>query len=488
MKTKYYILYIIMLIAISVSCTKSFEDFNTDVKNPSKVTGEALFTKAQLSLVDQVTSTDVNLNVFKLWAQYWTETTYTDEANYNLVDRTIADNTFQMYFIGNVSKEGGFLTDFKEATRIITEAVPPTDQAEAENQNKLAIIELLTVYAYHNLVDIFGNIPYTEALDINNISPVYDDAATIYNDLIARTDAALGQLDPAFGSFGSADLIYNGDVAKWILFANSLKLKIGTNLSDVNPTLARSTIESAITGGVFTSFDDDALLQYLGAIHTNPIFDDLVQSGRDDFIPANTVVNLMNSLTDPRRNEYFTTLNGQYVGGIYGGNNPFTDYSHVAPAITEPTFPGVLLTYYEVLFYRAEAAARGWSVGDTPANLYNMAITESILWWGGSEAEAAAYLAQPNVAYSSATGLWQQKIGTQEYLAFYARGLEGFTTWRRLDYPILNLAPSISRYEQIPKRYTYPINEQTLNNASYTSASQAIGGDLLTTRIFWDVR
>jgi hypothetical protein len=281
--------------------------------------------------------------------------------------------------------------------------------------------------------------------------------------------------------------MYDGDVEKWKLFANSLKLKIGTNLSDVNPTLARATIEGAIAAGVFTSAEDDALLHYLGAIHTNPIFDDLVQSGRDDFVPANTVVNLMNTLTDPRRNKFFTTLNGQYVGGVYGASSPYTNYSHVAPAIVEPTFPGVLLTYYEVLFYQAEAAARGWSTGDTPANLYNMAVTESILWWGGTAAEAVAYLLQPNVNYNASAGTWQQKIGTQQYIAFYARGLEGYTTWRRLDYPVFNLPPSISRYDQIPKRYTYPINEQTLNNANYTSASQAIGGDLLTTKLFWDI-
>ena len=262
-------------------------------------------------------------------------------------------------------------------------------------------------------------------------------------------------------------------------FANSLKLKIGTNLSDVNPTLAKATIEGAIAAGVFASAEDDALLPYLGAIHTNPIYQDVIQSGRDDFVPANTIVNLMNSLTDPRRNKYFTTVNNQYVGGIYGESNPFTRYSHIADAISQPTFPGILLTYYEVLFYEAEAAARGFAVGGTPADLYNEAITESILWWGGTDAEAAAYLAQPNVAYATATGTWQQKIGTQEYIAFYTRGLEGYTEWRRLDFPILNIPPTITSYDQIPKRFTYPINEQTLNNANYTSASQAIGGDLV---------
>jgi hypothetical protein len=487
MKAKLILLYI--LIAFSASCTKSFEEFNTDVKNPATVTGEALFTKAQLSLVDQISTPDVNLNVLKLYAQYWTETTYTDEANYDIVDRTISDFTFLEYFVGDATKIGGFLNDFKEAARLINLEKTSTDQDAGDNKNKLAIIELLNVYAYQSLVDIFGNIPYTEALDINNISPKYDDAATIYQDLLTRLDAAQANLDPSFGSFGSADLIYNGDVAKWKLFANSLKLKIGTNLSDVNPALAKSTIENAVAAGVFASSEDDALLPYLGATHTNPIYQLVVQNGRDDFVPANTIVDLMNGLTDPRRDKYFTLYNGAYVGGPYGQSSPYTKYSHINPTISEPTFPGVLITYYELLFYEAEAAARGFVVPGTTVQLYNSAITENILWWGGTAAQAAAYLAQPSVAYATATGPWQQKIGTQEYIAFYTRGQEGWTEWRRLDYPVLNMPPSVNGdYNQIPKRMTYPVNEQTLNRANYTDASSAIGGDLVTTRIFWDVK
>ena len=107
-------------------------------------------------------------------------------------------------------------------------------------------------------------------------------------------------------------------------------------------------------------------------------------------------------------------------------------------------------------------------------------------FWGGTAAEATAYLAQPNVAYATATGTWKQKIGTQSYIAFYTRGLEGYTQWRRLDFPILNLAPTISSYSEIPKRFTYPVNEQTLNEVSYKAAASAIGGDDLLTKLFWD--
>jgi hypothetical protein len=485
MKTKYLILFI--LSAALASCTKQFEEFNTDVKNPSTASGEALFSKAELGLTDQINTTDVNLNIFKLWAQQWTETTYTDETNYDIVNRNIPDNTFLEYFVGDVTKEGGFMTDFKEAARLINLSATVTGEDAGAKTNKLAIIELLNVYAWQTLVDIFGNIPYSQALDVNNISPVYDDAATIYSDLLTRLDNAQSQLDPAFGSFGSADLIYGGDVAKWKLFANSLKLKIGITLSDVNPTLAKATVESAVTAGVFASSDDNTLLNYLSSAHQNPLYVQIITSGRDDYIPANTLVEMMNSLTDPRRTKYFTTVGGNYVGGPYGELAAFTRYSHIAPPILDPTFPGILLTYDEILFYEAEAAARGFSVGGTAKDLYNSAVTESFLFWGLTETDANAYLAQPNVAYATAAGTYKQKIGTQAWIALYTRGLEAYTEWRRLDYPILRIPPSISTYDQLPKRFTYPVNEQTLNNANYVSASSAIGGDLQTTRIFWDI-
>jgi hypothetical protein len=483
MKNKYILL--IGLIAFLGSCTKDFEEFNTDTKNPSKVSGEALFSNAELALSDQISSTDVNLNVFKLFAQYWTETTYTDEANYDIINRGIPDLTFREYY-------RGFLRDLKEADSLIMKA-PGTqnlnDQQKAEQTNKHAIIEFLTCYSYQNLVDMFGNVPYSQSENINNISPKYEDAATIYQDLIRRVDAAVTSMDTTYGSFGAADLIYGGNTALWRRFGNTLKLKLGITIADV-PALAalsRTTVESAAASGVFKSNSDNALLKYLSAIHTNPIYQDVIQSGRNDFVPANTIVDLMNTLQDPRMPFYFTQNAGAYVGGTYGESSPYAQYSHIADAISQPNFPGILLTYDEVLFYLAEAASRGYNVGGTAATYYNNAITASILFWGGTPTDAAAYLLRPSVSFTG-PGTWQQKIGTQSYIAFYSRGLEGFNQWRRLDYPKLNLPPTIQSYSQIPKRLTYPVNEQTLNKANYEAASQAIGGDLLTTRVFWDVK
>ncbi|HEX2975886.1 MAG TPA: SusD/RagB family nutrient-binding outer membrane lipoprotein [Bacteroidales bacterium] len=478
MKTK-YILFLGLAAAIA-SCTKDFEEFNTDIKNPSTVSGQSLFSNAEITLSDQVSSTNVNLNVFKLFAQYWTETTYTDEANYDIINRGVPDLTFRQYY-------RGFLRDFQEADSLIMKTSPQNDAQRVEQTNMHAIIEMLVCYSYQNLVDIFGNVPYTEAMNINKISPKYDDAATIYQDLIRRVDAAVTSIDTTQGSFGTADLIYGGNTGKWRKFGNSLKVRLGITLSDVNPALAKSTVESAVASGVFTSNSDNALFRYLTAIHTNPIYQDVIQSGRNDFVPANTIVDLMNARQDPRRPFYFTMNNGVYVGGAYGESSPYSQYSHIADRISNPDFPGILLTYDEILFYLSEAASRGFNVGGTAASYYNAAITNSILFWGGTAADAATYLARPDVAFTG-PGTWQQKIGIQSYIAFYGRGLEGFNQWRRLDYPVLNIPPAIQNYSDIPKRYTYPVNEQTLNKTNYESASQAIGGDLLTTRVFWDVR
>jgi hypothetical protein len=476
MKNKYFIL--LVLIALFAACTDKFEEFNTDVKNPAVVAGEPLFSNAQKDMVDQISSTSVNENVWKLYAQYWTETTYIDEANYDIVNRTIPDYQFRAYY-------RGFLRDYQEATKIITETAATSAVGEIEKSNKLAIIELMVCYAYQELVDIFGDIPYSQALDVNNIAPAYDKAADIYADLISRVTAATAALDPAQGSFGGADIIYGGDVAAWIKFGNSLKIKLGISIADANDGLAKSTVASGIAGA-FTSHADDALVHYFSASpNYNPIYDDLVASGRNDFVPANTIVDIMNTLDDPRRPAYFEPMeDGTFVGGPYGYSSPYANYSHLSAWIHDPTFPGIVMTYDEVQFYLAEAAARGYTVPETAQTYYENGITASFEYWG--VADAAAYIAKPEVAWDAAK--WKELIGTQAWLSFYTRGLIGYNEWRRLDYPILNLAETISAYNEIPTRFTFPVNEQTLNKASYEAASASIGGDLPTTRIFWDAQ
>ena len=466
-----------LLIIVLASCQSDdqYENLNRDPKNPTQVAAEFTYNSAVKSLFDQMTSTNVNRNIFRLLGQHWTETTYTDEANYDFTERNIPENHWSELY-------RDVLLDLKTTKETVASDLELTD---SEKSARIAQAEVLMIYTWQQLVDTFGNIPYTEALNEGILLPIYDDDTVIYSDLIDRINAVIPNISG--DGFSTTDKIYEGNAAAWSKFANSLKLRLGIRLTDVNPTLAQSTISTAVTAGVFTSNADNALLIYEGSTpNTNPVWVDLVQSNRSDFIAANTLVDVMNTLNDPRRTVYFDQNLGAgiYSGGPYGANNSFSNYTHIGEVMHLATTPGVLLDYAEVSFYLVEAAER--SIVGTPANAemhYNKAITASFDSWG--VAGITGYLSNNNVAYTTAAGDWKQKSGTQMWLAMYNRGFEAWTAWRKYDAPALNLA-AVSELP-VPTRYTYPVNEQNLNQVNYDAASSVIGGDNQTTKLFWDV-
>lgn len=476
---KKVILTTLTIFTLLVSCQSDnqYEERNRDPKNPTQVSAEFLFNSATKSLFDQMTSTNVNENVFRMLGQHWTETTYVDEANYDFNGRNITQ-----FHWGEMYRN--ILLDLATA-KTNTDADAALSAATKKTKN--AQIEILAVYTWAQMVETYGNIPYSQALNAGQfVLPVYDDAATIYGDLLSRLTAAIPNITDS--GFGAADNIYAGDAAKWKKLGNSLLLRMGLRVADVPTLTAKSTaaIKAAVSGGVFTSNEDNAALVYSSATpNTNPVWVDLVQSGRSDFVVANTLVDKMNELSDPRRTAYFDENLGAGVfkGGPYGDNNSFSAYTHVSARIIDPTNPASLLDYSEVCFYLADAAER--SISGTPAaaaGFYNKGITASFDYWGATD--VAAYLANPKVNYATAAGDWKVKIGTQLWLAMYNRGYEAWTAWRTYDFPGFKL-PAVSELP-VPTRYTYPINEQNLNKANYTAAAAAIGGDKQTTKVFWD--
>jgi hypothetical protein len=190
-------------------------------------------------------------------------------------------------------------------------------------------------------------------------------------------------------------------------------------------------------------------------------------------------------LNDPRKSLYFGTNNaGEYKGGVVGKVNTFADMSKPSDKVSAPDAPLILMDYVQTEFMRAEAKERGYNVAGTAEQHYNNAITASIIAWGGTAADAAAYLAQPGVAYATAPGTWKQKIGFQEWIALYNRPFEGWLEIRRLDYPVLTLP--VAAKSGYPNRFTYPGNEQQLNGTNYTAAAAKIGGDKVETKLWWD--
>ncbi|MET7001293.1 SusD/RagB family nutrient-binding outer membrane lipoprotein [Chitinophaga defluvii] len=457
-----------------VSCTKDLTDLNNDKKKPAGVSQGALFASAQKELVDAVTSTNVNLNIFRLIVQHWQETTYLDESRYDLNTRSIPDNFWDAIYTDVVK-------DLEESRGVVNADATISDGVK---KNQIAQIEIMSVYAFSVGVNTFGDIPYKKAMDIENIFPSYDGAQAIYDDMIVRLNAAIGALDAGSGSFDNSDLIYRGDIVKWKKFANSLKMRLGMILADVSPAVAKKIVEEA-SPGAFGANDDNATFPYSTVPpNTNPLWEDLVQSQRQDFVGANTLIDFMNARNDPRRAIFFTQRGGTYIGGNPGSSSPFSNFSGPGTLLTKKDLVGLLIDYAEVEFMRAEALERQFAVGGTPKEHYDNAIRASFQYWGLTTADADTYLARPDVAYATATGTYKQKIGEQKWVALYNRGYDAWVEWRRLDFPKLkvpNRAQSVT-----PLRFTYSIDEQNLNRTNYDAAAAAIGGDVVATKLFWD--
>lgn len=464
---------IAILIGTTISC-EDFEGWNVDTKNPSEVPASFLVTSAQRTIFIRMTDPNVNYNIFEMLAQHNTATTYPEEANYDFRNRNLGGTMFT-YLYRDV------LNDLQNAKKLIAEDAFLSASAK---QTQTGVIELLEVYAWHVIVDTFGDVPYTQALQgIGNLQPVYDNDADIYTDLFTRIDAALSNLNAGSTSFTDADLIYGGNTANWKKFGNSLKLRMAVRISDANNGLASTRAAEAINGGVFTSNDDNASFPFeSGPPNANPIWGALVESGRSDILIADTFAELISPLNDPRSTVFMDDNIVPYLGAPYGDNNTYANYTHLGDIFHTADLEGIILSYEEVEFLIAEAIARGLVTGDAQAH-YNKAITASIEYWTGSDAGAAAYIAQPSVAYNAAN--WKKSIGEQKWIALYGKGFEAWSSWRLLDYPAMNTA-AISGLP-VPRRYLYGNADGNLNKANYEAASAAMGGDLTTSRVFWDI-
>lgn len=503
---------IIAFVLVLSSCTDDLTDLNEDPKGANEVPAEPLFSNALVSLGTLNTTPDYNINMFKFMAQYWAATTYASESQYDLTTRAIPDAYWSEVY-------RDILNDLKESSALVAEDELISDD---QKQNMQAQIEVINVMAYYQLVTIFGDIPYSEALDVDNASPAYDDQETVLYDLMSRLDTAISNLDAnASGFDATTDVFYSGDVGAWEKFANSLKMRVAITLADFDETTAEAAINEA-SPNAFDSNEDNLALNFTSSPpHTNPVWESLIESGRNDFVPANTLIDMMNAIDDPRRPIHFTQVdttsdgvdNPRYQGGPYGASNQYSQFSHIQGPVIQKDFEGLLLGYDEVEFIRAEAAARGWTVSGlgTAAEHYYEGIAADMRYWSNAalQTNASAWEQEPSAADKEidsdeidtyvannpyptvgATEEDQLKaIAEQKWLALYMQGLQAWTDWRRLDHPEWYTAdnPGAADVTEIPTRFTYPIDEQNLNEDNWSAASDNIGGDSKTTPLFWDV-
>ncbi len=476
-------LFILPVSLLLGACTKDISSYNGNSKQPTTVPAGPLFTYAEYWLNDALADCGAYNNIFRHIVEYWSQATNEDVAQYNFNLYNVPDNWWQHLYV-NV------LSNFHASDSILSQ--DKTD-LPATVANERAIIDVLEVYTFNTLVNSFGNVPYSQALNSNNLTPVFDDAKTIQADLLARLTTDLSNMTAANPSFtATQDLLYGGNVASWIALANSLKIQIAMTLADVDNTTAQTVMEAS-NSAAFQSTATDAVWSSFTTAYPNPLYTNLVLSGRTDYLACQTLMNYLTTMNDPRLPTFFATnTSGMYVGSPIGLQEASTGaFSKPGAIFYTATCPYVFMDYMNMEFYRAEAIERGYNVPGTAEQHYDSAIALSIRYYGGTNAQAQAYLAQPSVAYSTAGGgtwTWRQKIGFQKWLALYGRGMDSYTELRRFDWP--TMVPPVGAISGFPYRMTYPattVSEQVLNPVNYAQAAAAIGGDLVSTKLYWDV-
>lgn len=458
------------------ACQDQLEEVNQNPNEAINAQPDYLLANAIKSNADLILGSDASMETSTLFIQHWAKIQYTDPDKYTVSITNVQNVWTNLYSQG--------LTDFEKVRKI---------GEETGNVNYQAVGLILKSWSFQLLTDLYGNIPYTEALKLETIlTPKYDDQKDVYIGLLNDLKKAADLIDPA-GNAISGDVVYNGNMIKWKKFANSLRLRIALRIADKDPATAKAVIAelAANKGALIASNDEIAQLVYLASPNQNPVSRD--RETRDDYRVSKSVIDKLQELKDPRlavfANRTVDATPTGYVGVTNGlpadsaAKLGFTKTSKLGDYFTAPTSPAVLVSYAEVLFNLAEAAQRGFT-SDNAAELYKAAVTASLQQFKVGSADIAAYLAQPAVAYDAAN--YKKSIGDQKWLALFSQGLEAFAEWRRLDYPQLKPAYAGVLNGKIPSRLTYPTGEQALNGASYRAAVAAQGEDRLTTKLWFD--
>lgn len=479
-----YLKYIgVFLLVMGISACEQFEDFNENPNEPTLVPADVLLPGAIRQSVN--TAVDAAYLVGNNAAQLSAKTLRLEVDAYNW-------NAFPSYWDGWYRS----LTDVFEIERIA--------QTEGNEALEGAAIALRS-WIFASLTNAYGDIPYFEAINglENNFTPVYDPQEEIYADLLSQLERANTLLASGNGSI-NGDILFDGDAAQWRKFANSLRLRL---LMYAHQQLSNADVQFASIvneGAIMERNADNATLTYTGSFPNEFPLVNLKTGDFDAVGLAAASLSVMEQHGDPRllryarpNNEDFDN-NPTFIGAINGqGENctkdgasrlgvQYYNYPGFTTAAAEglPMAEGIIMTYAEVAFLLAEAAAKGWIDADVES-LYRSGIAASMEYrqvdlapFGWSSFDD--FYNNSGVAYSTVTDIWEQK-----WLAMFFHGLDPYFEVRRWyvesgasfdGIPFLSASCGNVNNDRLPLRFLYPGQEQSLNAANYNDAIDRMGG------------
>lgn len=446
----------------------------------------------------------------------------------------------------NNYQERLWTTYYPEGINYATDVIQRTRNTP-DKINLYSMARILRVQLALRLTDYYGDIPYSEAglgYYDNNLKPQYDTQESIYHDFLKELKEAGAAFDASYPS-SQYDLFYNGDLDKWRKYANSLRLRIAMRLVKVEPETARQEAEDAVHCGVFTSNEDICLIKYENVQNSsfgkgkgngiaNYLYGNVTANGSEIWLTTE-LIKLLEDSEDPRLLLYsgvflnddarteVTSLVRAKRSSYAAMATPAQRYNYSAnpdypndngavkitvggkeqelalknarlrPSkyLTAFDSPYIYISYAEVEFLIAEAAARKWDVNGDAQSHYNKAIPAAIKQWelfGATvtDNQVNTYLTKNPFDIDNAI----EQINTQLWIHHILDPMETWANWRRSGYPKLifhNYEPGKNQSNgTFPRRMIYPIDEQLKNSANYREAVSRIGEDNWTKRVWWD--
>lgn len=494
------------VVVMLASCEKGFLNVNTNPNSPTDVNAGVLVSN---DLYQIASDQSVGLAQFLgMWMGHWSRS-----GNF------IQDIATETYAISpGYQYSEPFWQDMYHTNLDLQTVIQKSIAAKDPFFEGISMV--LQSYEFEKLVDVYNDVPYTQALDINNILPKYDDAATIYKGLFAKIDSGIALLQTAEGSNyagtvsadASFDIMFGGSVQSWIQFANTLELKMLLNLSEdaseasfIPAQIAKINADSA----GFLSAGNSAMVNpgYINSTGKQSPFYSIfgfsptgAATQNNAYFRANTYAVAFSTAThDPRLNYFFGTTTSVTTGvdtiaGNFEGQPSANSNSNTSGfgsgLLGTATSSTPIIPDFESLFWQAEAALRGWIPGSA-RDFYNQAVTQSVAYEGVPDPGAAAqtYLAQtiPGVEWPASMPAQLATIIKQEWCALDGIDeLEVWNNYRRLDLPSdIPLSQNANRTAtSIPVRLLYPQTEIDRNGANVPAAGKNPGAQF-TGKIFW---
>ncbi len=483
---KNHLIYIAFATALCISCTKSFDDINTDPDRPRPT--DVPPTNI-MSYCERVFAT----NVYNSVDGFMTFGSYCGQVA--LISYPIANYYGATQDIEEIWSNG--YATINNLQVIIEHPKAPT--------NLRAAATILQCNIFATLTDIFGNIPYNEACQIehNFIHPRYDNQHEIYTAVLAKLKTAVETLSATGGEIGVGDILLGGDPQRWRQYGNALRLRMAARMTQAAHDEAEEVFVDVLStpDGIPQSNADNIFFTAWGSEYAEPMAAAYL-SRPGDFAISNIMIDELEALNDPRLPIY-ADITADYLAGA--SNEPYVGYTigmaiGTSRAATSPIgerfvhkndIAGLtpIVRSCECYFAIAYAASQGIATpGYTFQSAYETAVRLSL-----SENDIADNIIKDYLATSAAFNGTQEQLFTQWWIACFKNNIEAWSLFRMSGYPSSNVIAPTTTYHQNrhntpPFAMPYPSTEAALNTQNYNREAACEQEQFWGKRMWWDKR